>query len=96
MLNFGDATAQVTLEPPKYAAYYDPARSPGDPDIFGVFKETVDFLKTTNCLYLINPGFIMEYALLKTHPTMTAAGKKCVRCICRSILSVPIAKPPVG
>ena len=65
VLNFGDAKAPVTLEPPEYARYYDVDSSPGAPDMVGVFNETVEWLKTTNCLHLINPGFIMEYALLK-------------------------------
>ena len=51
-------------EYPERLAYY-PTRVSGQPSSQDIWHETVEFLKTTGCLHLINPAFIEEYALLK-------------------------------
>jgi hypothetical protein len=51
-------------EYPERLAYY-PTKVSGLPTSQDIFHETVEFLKTTGCLHLINPAFIEEYALLK-------------------------------
>lgn len=37
-----------------------------EPSIEGIYEQTVSWLEGTGCLHLINPAFIVEYALLKT------------------------------
>jgi len=63
VLNFGEE--QPDLNPPDYLFYYTSDSKQGSPDVIHLHKDTVDFLKTTGCLHLINPQFILEYALLK-------------------------------
>jgi len=64
VLNFEGAEEQC-INPPDYAFYYTSDSKDGGPDVTHLYQDTVEFLKTTGCLHLINPGFIMEYALLK-------------------------------
>jgi len=53
------------LEYPERLAFYPTRVASGSPSSQDIWHETVEFLKTTGCLHLINPAFIEEYALLK-------------------------------
>ena len=63
VLNFPDGEIPE-LEYPERMRYYG-ARMAGEPDVDTVWKETVEWLKKTGCLHLINPAFIEEYAIIK-------------------------------
>jgi hypothetical protein len=54
-----------SLEPPEYISSYVGRRG-GKPDATEIYAETAKWLDKTGCLHLINPAFIMEYAVLKS------------------------------
>ena len=58
-----DGDSPVPIYPERLAYY--PSRMSGEPNSQDIWHETVEFLKTTGCLHLINPAFIEEYSLLK-------------------------------
>lgn len=63
VLNF-EREEEPKPEPPEWIAYYG-SKSAGLPDSQDIFKSTAAWLEKTGCLHLINPDFIMDYAIVK-------------------------------
>lgn len=56
---------EADLEYPERLAYYQ-SNIPGLPNVQNIWEETVEWLKGTGCLHLINPAFLEEYAIMKS------------------------------
>jgi len=59
-------TEETAPEPPLYLASFEPYAYKLEPNSSDIYRETVEWLKTTGCLRLINPAYILEYAVLKS------------------------------
>ena len=59
--------SQIDPEPPEYLLAYYGHRFAGGPGIGDIYKDTVVWLEQTGCIHLINPAFIMDYAIVKSH-----------------------------
>jgi len=59
-----DSDEVPVIEKPAWIDYYG-SKTAGAPDAPEIFDRTVEWLKTTGCLHLINPDFIMDYAIIK-------------------------------
>ena len=66
VLKFEGGDAPPDPEPPKWITFYG-RKTTGEPDADEIYKSTVAWLKTTGCLHLINPDFILDYAILKAN-----------------------------
>jgi len=56
--------AAVPPDPPEWTAYYG-TKTAGQPDVGEIYRTTVEWLKKTGCLHLINPEYITDYAIIK-------------------------------
>ena len=54
----------ISAEPPEYLG--DFATLDTEPTLEDIYTNTVKWLQKTGCLHLVNPDFIMEYAVLKS------------------------------
>jgi hypothetical protein len=67
VLNIPEIGASPLPEAPEYMRVLVAAGVSNDiPRMKDVFEETANWLKTTNCLHLINPQLITQYAILTT------------------------------